>query len=178
MLVVVDSPGLDPDELREDAIGSEFRDVEIPGDALYKRVAVKEIPSLVCAVKEVMREDLSVVGTAYRLNYGQEMPNTRVHADVGYGDYACVLYLTLPRYCMGGTAFWRNKASNMSMYSGGGTDDWDKEEAWEMQDMVSMKYGRLVIYPTNLFHSRWPWRAFGSGIGDGRLIAVGFFRRA
>jgi hypothetical protein len=32
-----------------------------------------------------------------------------------------------------------------------------------------------VIYESALFHSRWPFAAFGKGFSDGRLIACAFF---
>ena len=32
-----------------------------------------------------------------------------------------------------------------------------------------------VIYDGSLFHSRWPFEAFGTGPQDGRLILVAFF---
>lgn len=38
-----------------------------------------------------------------------------------------------------------------------------------------MQLGRLVIYESALFHSRWPFEAFGTDPESGRLIAVAFF---
>ena len=39
----------------------------------------------------------------------------------------------------------------------------------------SGRMGRAVIYESELFHSRYPFAAFGSGPEDGRLVAVAFF---
>ena len=44
-----------------------------------------------------------------------------------------------------------------------------------MRTLARLKFNRAVVYESALFHSRYPFAAFGSGPEDGRLIAVAFF---
>jgi hypothetical protein len=53
--------------------------------------------------------------------------------------------------------------------------DWNNESSWEMVGLAEIRLGRAVIFESELFHSRYPFGAFGSGANDGRLIAVAFF---
>lgn len=53
--------------------------------------------------------------------------------------------------------------------------DWNDEAAWEQAALVPIRFNRAVVYESALFHSRYPFAAFGTGPEDGRLIAVAFF---
>ncbi|MGI0034284.1 MAG: DUF6445 family protein [Nitrososphaera sp.] len=121
-----------------------------------------------------------MVGSAFRLNYGGELPNNWVHADRGYGSLAAVLYLSLPEHCTGGTAFWRHRSGIDRLPAEAGDEhqavrDFVRISRWRQTQVVPMAFNRLILYPTQLFHSRWPFQAFGTGPQDGRLIAVGFY---
>lgn len=172
----VDGAVQNPYELRARALAAPYRNVTVPGDATYKRVWVGRIPELDAAVQDSYPEPLHTVGTAFRLNYQGEMPNNYVHSDIGYGDVAAVLYLSLPEHCEGGTAFWRHKGTGSRILVPGTEQDFVKADAWEQYACVQMKFNRLLVYPTTLFHSRWPWAAFGDNFTNGRLIAVGFYK--
>jgi len=53
--------------------------------------------------------------------------------------------------------------------------EWKDLTFWEQYHLVPMKFNRFATYPTCLFHSRWPFEAFGKGPEDGRLIWVCFY---
>jgi hypothetical protein len=53
--------------------------------------------------------------------------------------------------------------------------DWNDEKAWSIRKFVEMRYNRALIYESALFHSRYPFKAFGTSPKDGRLIVVAFF---
>jgi hypothetical protein len=53
--------------------------------------------------------------------------------------------------------------------------EWKDLTFWEQIGMAEMKFNRFVTYPTSLFHSRFPFEAFGSGPQDGRLVWVCFY---
>lgn len=177
----------EPWELRQRALASSYDDVDVPNDATYKRVSVQPIPELSVAVEHALGRPLQTVGTAFRLNYGGELANNYVHADVGYGSIAAVLYLSRPQACAGGTAFWRHTPTGASFHGPEvPVSDWDREEPqhrpgvrlWQQEALVPMQFNRLVVYSTQRFHSRWPHAAFGTCPEDGRLIAIGFFNSA
>ncbi|MNW03449.1 hypothetical protein D3C71_1993860 [compost metagenome] len=53
--------------------------------------------------------------------------------------------------------------------------DWDDASKWDQIALAEMKLGRCVIYESALFHSRWPFAAFGTDADTGRLVGVAFF---
>ena len=53
--------------------------------------------------------------------------------------------------------------------------DWNDESKWKQDTFVAMKFNRALIYRSELFHSRYPFEAFGDSPENGRLIVVAFF---
>lgn len=175
-ILVVDNAVADPIALRTRAFaeGVAFTELSIQGDGVYPRSCIVEIPELVEEVERTIGRKLSTVGTGFRLCYGGETPQSFVHADMAYGTISAVLYLTLPDHCQGGTAFWKHKFTGKES-NDGLIQDWKDPDMWEQTRLVDMKFNRLVVYPSDRFHSRWPQEAFGTGPENGRLTAVGFF---
>lgn len=108
-----------------------------------------------------------------------EMPNQSIHSDMGWGTHALVLYL-----CEGpgGTAFWKHNETNAERIKQGDVElyeqikyDWEDEDKWSLRHIAELKFNRAVIYSSELFHSRYPFEAFGEHPGNGRLIGVAFF---
>ncbi|MGH8654950.1 MAG: hypothetical protein ACREYE_23540 [Gammaproteobacteria bacterium] len=99
-----------------------------------------------------------------------------VHCDRGYGLLAAVLYL-----CdgVGGTAFWTHATTGRRAYTGSPDDpclkDISDDGAWHLRRVVDLKFNRLVVYPTAMWHSRFPRPAWGNCPHSGRLIAIGFY---
>ena len=108
-----------------------------------------------------------------------------IHADLGLGQYAAVLHL---HNNGGGTAFWKHKRTGQDWISpamlealGGPEntaaelqDEGTSQEAWEMTSLAGAKFNRLAVYPSALFHSRWP-KAVDVGIESARITWVAFF---
>lgn len=164
--------------VRVEALCAPFQDVHAPDGEVYKRVCVAEVPGLVQALEEAVGP-VDLLLSAYRLNYAGEEPNAAIHSDIGWGTHALVLYLCDGE---GGTAFWRHKATGQHRIEPGDVDlwaavrdDWNTPEAWDMRGLCTLKFNRAVIYESAVFHSRYPFAAFGAGPEDGRLIVVAFF---
>jgi hypothetical protein len=177
-LIVIDRFVPDAVALREMGLRAPYIDWPGHDGEVYKRVCLAEIPGVREAIENAVGP-VDMLGTGFRLNYGGEMPNAAIHSDMGWGTHALVLYLSEGE---GGTAFWRHKASGAHRIDQGDVElfeqvrgDWDDASKWEQVDLCPMKLGRAVIYESALFHSRWPFAAFGTGPDDGRLIAVAFF---
>jgi hypothetical protein len=127
----------------------------------------------------------------FRLNLAGELPHSWVHSDEICAAYAAVLYLNMPPQCTGGTAFWRHTAlslealpsradladrqMNADWFYGMMNREWRDLTYWEQVGFVSMKWNRLITYPTTLFHSRYPFEGFGAGPADGRLVWSCFY---
>ena len=167
-----------PASVREHALRAEFIDWPAPDGEVYRRVALVDVPGLREAIEREMGP-VEMLGMGYRLNYSGEVPNHAIHSDMGWGTHAAVVYLSDGP---GGTAFWRHKATGAHRIDAGDlalfeqiNGDWDNADRWEQIGLAEIKLGRGVIYESALFHSRWPFAAFGDSPETGRLIAVAFF---
>lgn len=174
-----------PEELarfiRSQAIGANYIDWHGPDGQLYKRICVIDSPDIKEAIEEICGP-VNMLGMAFRLNYAEEPPNQAIHSDLGWGTHALVYYLTDSQDDLGGTGFWRNKETGAESVEPNDQtlldkvkDQWDNEDMWEMVSYVPLKFNRATIYESKLFHSRYPFDAFGSTPKDGRLIVVAFF---
>lgn len=165
-------------EVRTHALASTFTDEIMQDGEVYKRICITEVPGLREAIEREMGP-VDMLGMGYRLNFDGETPNAAIHSDVGWGTHAAVVYLSEGH---GGTAFWRHKATGKRKFRPGDVEffetirhEWDDVEKWEFRFIADLKLCRGVIYESSLFHSRWPFEAFGTCPEDGRLIAVAFF---
>lgn len=168
----------DAQAVREHALASEFGDLAAHDGQIYRRVCITEVPGLRDAI-EAQMGPVQMLAMGYRLNYEGEPPNQAIHSDLGWGSHALVMFLGDGP---SGTAFWRHKATGAHRIDPGDVelfeqirDDWDSIDAWEQADFVEMKQGRALIYESALFHSRFPFEAFGNEPSNGRLVAVAFF---
>lgn len=165
-------------DVRAQALAAPYFDHLAHDGEVYKRIWIGEIPGLQKSIEDRVGP-VEMLGMGYRLNYAGERPNAAVHSDLGWGTHALVLYLADGP---GGTAFWKHKATGArTIYMGDHDlfnkvkDDWNDESAWEQREIVPMKLNRATIYRSALFHSRYPFEAFGDSPENGRLIAVSFF---
>ena len=165
-------------DLRAAGLEASYIDWQGYDGQVYKRVALGSIPGLQDRIEDVMGP-VDMLGMGYRLNFNGELPNHAIHSDMGWGTHALVLYLSEGE---GGTAFWRHKATGAHRIEAGEVDlfeaidgDWDDAGKWEQYALCEMKLNRAVIYESALFHSRWPFAAFGNDEATGRLVAVAFF---
>lgn len=177
-MIIIDDFLPDPESVRAAGLCAAFIDWAGPDGEVYKRIAIAEVPGLREGIERAMGP-VEMLGMGYRLNFNGELPNAAIHSDMGWGTHAAVLYLSEGE---GGTALWRHRATGASRIDPGDVTlfehvrhDWDDAAKWDQIGLAEMKLGRCVIYESALFHSRWPFEAFGSDHDTGRLIAVAFF---
>lgn len=178
-VLVIDDFLPDADAVREMALAAPYFDFPAPDGQIYRRVWIGEVPGVREAVEQAMGRTVDMLGMGFRLNFAAERPNAAVHSDIGWGTHALVLYLCDGE---GGTAFWRHVETGATELEPGDvdllaqvSDDWNDENRWSMRRLIPLAFNRGVIYPSKLFHSRYPFEAFGTAPEDGRLIAVAFF---
>lgn len=171
-----------PESVRSRGIRAKYGNKLGKDGEIYKRVADVVVPEVVDGLQTAMGRPIELLGMGYRLNYDGEMPNHAIHADLGWGTYAAVVYLSKPpsgKYS--GTAFWQHHTGHDRVKQGEAEvlkdvlKDWDNPLAWEQTAFVPTNYNRAVIYRSELFHSRWPFTGYGSSPDDGRLIVVAFY---
>lgn len=194
-------PILQADGFADDAIGVRqavtsggFSTKQGPDGATYTGISTHPVPQWFDRISELVGGKIEPKLSCFRLNLAGELPHSWVHSDDICAKYASVLYLNLPEQCKGGTAFWKHKTRNISALpskaslTAGGVDadefyrtmdrEWKEIEHWEQIEFVPMQFNRFITYPTSLFHSRFPFEAFGKGPKDGRLIWICFYDRA
>lgn len=171
-----------PDSIRSRGIRAKYGNYIGKDGEVYKRVCNITIPEVVDALQNAMGRPIDLLGMGYRLNYAGELPNHSIHSDIGWGTYAAVVYLSEPVSPeFSGTAFWQHHTGWDRCRVGEESvlvdvlQDWDNEAAWEQTAFVPSVFNRAIIYRSELFHSRWPFVAYGSSPDDGRLIVVAFF---
>jgi hypothetical protein len=105
-----------------------------------------------------------------------------VHSDIFTGDFTCLVYLS--KHEDSGTEFYRHKPTDT--YALPPLKDFYADEVnfarfkrdcshrdsevWEKVNSVEGRYNRAVIFPSAVFHCRYPYTGFGQGVEDGRMI--------
>lgn len=181
-LLVVDDFLETPGKVKSRGQKAQYIDWLAPDGQVYKRVSPQEIPEVTEALNTLMGRPIRLLGMGYRLNYEDETPNREIHSDLGWGTHAAVIYLSEPPSGeQSGTAFWKHHSGYERIVAGDVAaleaveGDWDDPSKWEQTRFVSCKYNSCIVYKSELFHSRWPFQAFGSTPYDGRLTVVVFF---
>lgn len=177
-VVVVDDFFSDFNRVREHAKLSHYYDWQAQDGAVYKRISLLHVPGMFDKLTEHLG-DIRIAAMGYRLNYAGEEPNQSIHADLGFSTHVALVYLNEGD---SGTAFWKHKETGAIEIWYGQLelfqqikDHFESPEAWEQRLVIPTKQNRCVIYKANMFHSRFPFEAFGSTPDDGRLIALAFF---
>lgn len=163
----------------------EFDGVLYPGFSPIKDKAVIEY--LEQCISEAMGCSVNIDGAC--VTAGTETLSTQqwIHSDNTCAPFAGVIYLfDKPGF---GTAFWKHKetqAEGLIEYVSN-TDSTPEviaatlqahgsdESKWDRTDYAESKYNRLIFYPSDRFHSRYPEVAFGDAPSNCRLTIALFF---
>ena len=177
-VVVIDDFFPNFERVRNHAILSEFYDWFAADGELYKRISMLHIPDMLDSLTNNVG-GIKISLSGYRLNYAGEPPNQSIHADLGISSHVIVVYLNEGE---SGTAFWEHKDTGTTEINYGEIEkyeamkaDFENADAWNQRTVIPAKNNRAVIYKSNLFHSRYPFEAFGDSPENGRLIAIAFF---
>ena len=174
-------------EVREYALGLEYKTEAYQGFEYQGigrgRACVEDL------MAEAMGFPVDIQMQFFRLGVVGDRLTSWIHADSVCADWACVWYLTPDDLVQKGTGtgFWRHRHLGWRGLPAGRIDqqmadrlnaDGQTEEAWELEEIVAMRFNRAVFYPTSLFHGRYPEAAFGDDLQTGRLIWCSFFNKA
>lgn len=181
----------DAKEIRQQVIDGGFTSEAGPDGAVYTGISKLQAPQWFERIAESIGRRIIPRLSCFRLNLAGENPHSWVHSDDICAKYASVLYLNLPEQCKGGTAFWKHEALGIDrlppkegLASQGINPDafyklvereWKDLTFWKQVGLMEMRFNRFITYPTCLFHSRFPFEAFGNDAKDGRLIWVCFY---
>jgi hypothetical protein len=196
-IIIVDNFYQNPDQIRKIALEEEYPDPEngytYPGKnskgSYYNDKIHQKFEKLVnCKLDPADKNGY------FRVSLENDTHLQDVHVDPSW-DWGAVIYLSDPKDCVdeGGTSFWRHNTLNLEMcpktdeearhygypsYSeawwttvyGDGQD----RSKWTRYMLSPMKYNRLSLFKTFLWHSH--NYNFGTNLNNGRLVQLFFFR--
>lgn len=172
-IVVIDDVLPDPRAYREAALALSFGDVPA-GDQVFKGIAVPTTPFLQILLSQTVGCGPTTLTFFRKSPAGQLEPNY-IHSDRDMGDWTAILYLNPDPPAGDGTSFWMHRATGQV------SGEFDADAArdvsqWECWRHVDAKFGRLLIFQSDYFHSRGIEQNYGAG-DSARLIQVAFGRR-
>jgi hypothetical protein len=174
MPLVIDNFTNNFEARREYALKAEYSTVQYDGRP-YHKIHTIEDEEIISLVSDAVKENL----TGWSMLRTGLNPTGWIHADSNCGGYAAVLYINDPKRKTG-TALWEHKKYGLSsknlksqkqinMVNGQSNDS----SHWRLKKVIRAKENRVVIYPTDRFHSCWN----RSGC-DERIVECTFLKRA
>lgn len=180
MIAVYDDVLVDPMAYRAAVLARPFGTVTFPmEDVTFHGIQLAEDLTLPAWLVETMPGLTPTMSFFRQSPAGQAEPNY-VHTDRDMGDWTAVLYLTPQPPRGDGTTFWRHVPTDRTHSV---TDDrvallderraWRDPAQWAPVTQVEAKFGRVVVFAADLFHSRSIAENYGAG-DEARLVQVVF----
>lgn len=162
---------------------NEFEEVKYPTKSFW----VKELPSELINYIERSLEKLegkdirSILCFAREAKQGQDN-SWRIHNDTiikgEQPDRAVVLFVKANEDKLNGTAFWEHEnyghtyiESDAEEFNRMLAKDANDKSKWKLNSVVGYKDNRLLSYPCNYFHSKYP-----NEYKDQRIVVVMFYK--
>ena len=158
-----------------------------------KKFFVTDVPfglqeSIVSVLSSVHNKEIKVLLSTIRKATKFLDKDWGIHADwdVGVGEvpqYGAVYYISENNEELNGTALWRHKKHGYEMPNSFSREDklditnksYHDIDDWELSSVIGGKENRLVTYPAEYFHSKFPKQAWGTTQKDSRLILALFY---
>jgi hypothetical protein len=166
----------------------DFEEVKTPGKSFWIK---KPSPELIAHFEDRLediegREVINIFSFFREAKKGQDN-DWRIHNDTiieGHQpDRAMVLYINSSATGLNGTALWEHKVhgdvynppedleEKVNEFNRLLTEDANDKTKWNLKSIIGYKPNRLVSYPTNYFHSKYP-----NEFNDSRVIFVMFYK--
>ena len=161
----------------------EFKEVKTPGKSFW----IKELPKefndyIVDRLENIEGKKIkNIISFAREANQGQDN-DWRIHNDTiiqgEQPDRAVVLFLKANEVGLHGTAFWEHEnyghtyiKSDIEEFNKMLTNDANDETKWKLNSIIGYRDNRLLSYPCNYFHSKYP-----NEFTDQRIVVVMFYK--
>lgn len=168
----------DPASYREAVLAGLFGDVSV-GEVVFHGIQLADDPAVPTWITARYPSLTPTISFFRQSPAGQPEPNY-VHTDRDMGDWTAIVYLNPSPAPGDGTAFWQHTGTGQFVSTT--RDDvallaeqraWRDRSQWDQVALVEAKFGRLVLFPAERFHSRAIPENYGTG-DDARLIQVVF----
>lgn len=196
-IIVIDNFYDDPYAVRETALKLDYPKPHdgytYPGKNSVERYHPEEVHEKIESILKERIEPSQACG-AFRLSLEKDSYKQDIHIDPDL-RWGGVLYLSDPKDSIpeAGTSFWRHKSLGMesapqtideARYYGYGQIDECRDSIvyhdgldrskWDRYFLSEMKFNRLVLFRTNLWHSHNV--NFGDTLENGRLVQLFFYK--
>ena len=176
-----------PDNVFQSLVGysNNFEEVKTPGKSFF----VKEIPGdltkyIIDKLEAIEGKKIKNILAFLREAKGEQDADWRIHNDSIINeqqpDRAIVLYMSENKSpLLNGTAFWEHKEYGDTFPENETTDKFNKmlnEDAedltkWNLKSVIGHKPNRLISYPCEYFHSKYP-----KEFKNSRVVFVMFYK--
>lgn len=137
-------------------------------------------------ISTIENKNINNILSFFRIATDELDTDWRIHCDsIIAGELptrAIVLYLSEPGLNeLNGTAFWEHKKLGHSLHTSELTsskfddlilNESNKIENWKLNTVIGYKQNRLISYPSNYFHSKYPNKCWAKG----RKVFVMFYK--
>lgn len=171
-ILTLDGFSPDPHRERELALEANYKTIEYNG-LNYRGISFKDDSESIERLENILGQEFSSHECFYRRYCSGEKNETYIHSDVLIGTYTGILFLNHEDECQGGTAFWKHKKFGWDRHpeketlasQGLANTDWlwkqvyqdgFHEKRWDLLEVVPMRFNRLVLFQSPLYHSRYP----------------------
>lgn len=175
LLAVFDDVLLSPTIYRAAALGLPFTSVH-DGDDTFHGIAETANPVLIDILMGLLPPGAVPVLTFFRQSPAGQLEPNFIHSDAMLGEVTAILYLSPDPPPGDGTDFWRTIATQEDHGPLDKVAMADRSQ-WESWQHVEAKFNRLLLFKSDLYHSRAIEANYGEG-DDARLIQVAFVRGA
>lgn len=164
----------------------EYVEHKTPGKSFWVQHPTEEFTNTVMKGLE-SREgaELECILAFFRVSNEDVDKEWRIHSDLNIAgqkpDRAAVLYMS-PKEIdeLHGTAFWDHKVYGKSLPDNTTDDEYNRMilseaenlESWRLSSVSGYEENRLISYPANYFHSKYPKKSWASG----RQVFVVFYK--
>lgn len=164
----------DPIAYRAKALSQRFQAVH-DGAVTFQRMALCADPTVPMWIVRHYPQ-LTPTLSFFRQGEQDQIEPHFIHTDASMGSWTALLYLTPNPPEEDGTLFWRHKATGdvgSLLLTKDEASQWFDESVWEQWYRAQAKFNRLVIFPSQLYHSR---AMFGNyGLGDQARLTQNIF---
>lgn len=173
-----------PREARDQLLKLPFKEVVSEFDGVAYPDICRDLPQILC--EEFQAKIAILIGSidpviifARLSTLGNNAPH-QAHTDARMGQFTAIIYMNLPHQCLGGTSILEHKEGMVTQPT---TDqgiqlldrDCNISQKWNIVGGSQMKFNRMFLVASELFHRSEPIGGFGKDLNDGRLVLTMFF---
>jgi hypothetical protein len=174
LLAVLDDVVINPRTYRDAALAHPFASVEA-GPEVFHGIAACADPELPTLLMRALPAGAAPSVSFFRQSPSGQVEPNYIHTDAMMADLTAILYLNQDPPEGDGTSFWRKRETGEDRGAVIDKETMQDLAQWERWHHVDARFNRMVIFKSDLYHSRGIAENYGEG-DEARLIQVVFMR--